>query len=288
MCQEYHDRYACDPRHTVFKAIKQPCAHPNRCGLFHQKFVIIQNIIPYVCSECARKSVVVLPQPTVYTVPTVIRPAAVCIQPVAQPANIILQLNRLPVPTLLQQTPGPGSGGAPLTIPAGTGVENRVEWSKSKGCYVTVTHYTKAPQAVVSGQASGYNTIHGADPGPPPPGFGARPNPFPAGRTGYSTTHGADPGAPPPGSKSHFSFSHFVAERVSFLNHVSRSDRIQSGLVVLENTDADICSGRNGSSFDSSSCSNGFRCSCSCPRTSFRYSPNSSSDSATTTNSVPA
>jgi len=81
-----------------------------------------------------------------------------------------------------------------------------LEYMKSKGRQEWVAHYKKDPATPSnsSNPASqrGYNTIHGTDPGPPPPGWGAQTNPSPANRTGYNTTHGADPGPPPPGSKS--------------------------------------------------------------------------------------
>ncbi|PMD36793.1 hypothetical protein L207DRAFT_515306 [Hyaloscypha variabilis F] len=76
----------------------------------------------------------------------------------------------------------------------------------SKGCYENVVHYKKdlaAPATNQAAQQGGYNTIHGRDPGPLPPGWGAQPNPFPAPKkTGYNPAHGRDPGPPPPGSKS--------------------------------------------------------------------------------------
>jgi hypothetical protein len=225
MCQELHDGYSCNPKHTVLVNPLLKCGRPWVPGIIHQKIKVIRQRFNHPCPKCSWQRIYVpirgnLPTytvspaaPVVYTpapapAPVIVvpRPTPTLVVPTPQPAQIIVPPP--PVPTFAQQTPGPGSGGAPLAVPKGTVLEYRLEYMKSKGCHEWVAHYKKDPAAPANNPAGtsqrGYNTIHGADPGPPPPGWGAQPNPFPANRMGYNTTHGADPGPPPPGSKSIF------------------------------------------------------------------------------------
>ena len=225
MCQEYHQRYACV--HTLCVGVKQLCSHASWPPAFHQKIIIIVGQpFPVLCLKCTaeeakKKRVLVKLQPTIpaYTIPVAISTVPVATAPayiqtapalqtfVVPRAAQIVSLTPAPAPTLPQQTPGPGSGGAPLPIPQAAPGKmiiktKKMEFMKSQGKMVEVDCYQEVPAPV--NPATGYNTIHGSDPGPPPPGMGKAPTPYPAGRTGYSTTHGADPGPPPPGSKSYF------------------------------------------------------------------------------------
>jgi len=228
MCQELHDQYNCNSTHTTLVRPLIPCGLPWVPGLFHQKIKVIRQKLNYPCPKCSWGPIYVPARtslPTTYTVVpaapavpviyiqatmparVIVKPVPTLVVPAPQPTLTFIPLPPPPpVPTLPQQTPGPGSGGAPLAVPEGTVVEYRLEYMKSKGRQEWVAHYKKDPATPSnsSNPASqrGYNTIHGTDPGPPPPGWGAQTNPSPANRTGYNTTHGADPGPPPPGSKS--------------------------------------------------------------------------------------
>jgi len=205
MCQEEHHGYTCNTTHTVFQKTEFECSLKWVPG--HGKIKVIRVVHPRPCDKCLAKGVWILTQRAAYTMPVTYIPAPAPVIlptrviPAAQPAAIIVPAALRKAPTLPQQTPGPGSGGAPLAVPEGMIVEWKQEWMKSRKCYEWVPHYKTATPAA-NKTKQGYSTTHGMDPGPPPPGWGAQPNPFPApAKTGYSTTHGRDPGPPPPGSK---------------------------------------------------------------------------------------
>ena len=216
MCIEEHHKYSCNDKHTLFRRVEATC--PLSWVPGHQKYKMIRGTIPGPCNKCLSKGPWIITRtpytvpvtyvqaapPGVYKqVPTVVVPT---IQPAVQPTVIVTATAPPRAPTLPQQIPGAGSGGAPLGDPPGWVKEVKAEWMPSKGCYENVVHYKKDPAAPATNQAAqqgGYNTIHGRDPGPLPPGWGAQPNPFPAPKkTGYNPAHGRDPGPPPPGSKS--------------------------------------------------------------------------------------
>lgn len=213
MCQEEHYKYRCNDKHTVF--VRQEAKCPIHWIPGHQKIKMIRGVINALCPDCSRTYLVRPAQtyttyttvPVAYTQPTsvvVVPPKPTVVVP-ALPAQMILPPPPPPpVPTLPQQTPGPGSGGAPLPVPDGTPTTGKWEWMKSKNCYEWVVHYQKKDGAAPAPKKQGFNTIHGADPGQLPPGWGAQPNTFPAAtaKTGFNTIHGADSGPPPPGSKS--------------------------------------------------------------------------------------
>jgi hypothetical protein len=210
MCQETHYKYNCNDKHTKCIGVEKKC---HLSWAPHGKVKMIRGYINGPCEDCSRiflthpsrQTYTIIPAtPVVYTpaltpAPVIVNPAQTILIPAPQPAQI--------TPTLPQQTPGPGSAGAPLDVPKGWIITGGWNWMKSKNCYEYVVHYKKDPAAPATNRIpankQGFNTIHGADPGPLPPGWGAQTNPFPA-KTGFNTTHGADPGPPPPGSKFPF------------------------------------------------------------------------------------
>ncbi|PMD66649.1 uncharacterized protein K444DRAFT_624138 [Hyaloscypha bicolor E] len=214
MCQETHYKYNCNDKHTKCIGVEKKC---HLSWAPHGKVKMIRGYINGPCEDCsriflahpARQTYTITPAtPVVYTpalspAPVIVNPAQTILIPAPQPAQIIpTPPPPPPVPTLPQQTPGPGSAGAPLDVPKGWITTGGWEWMKSKNCYEYVAHYKKDPAAPATNRIpankQGFNTIHGADPGPLPPGWGAQTNPFPA-KIGFNTAHGADPGPPPPG-----------------------------------------------------------------------------------------
>ncbi|KAE9378891.1 hypothetical protein N431DRAFT_450820 [Stipitochalara longipes BDJ] len=210
MCIEYHHHYACNEKHTKFVGPEFKC--PLSWVPGHGKVKVIQDTIHRPCDKCLSAGVYILTQPPynmpfVYArapAPVIYKQVPTLVVPAVAPALIVAAPAPPRAPTLPQQIPGPGSGGAPLAVPPGFIAEERTAWMASKGCFETVVHYKKDPAASAtntnSANKQGYNTIHGRDPGPLPPGWGAQPNPFPApAKTGYNSTHGRDSGPPPPG-----------------------------------------------------------------------------------------
>jgi hypothetical protein len=216
MCQETHNRYSCNSKHTELVRVEKKCA------IFwapHRKVKFIRGYIDGPCKDCTRiflvrpaqQTYTVIPTtPIVYTpAPTsatvIVNPVAAIVVPTSQPAKMIIPPTPpLPVPTSPQQIPALGSRSVPLDVKGTIVTGGGWEWMKSKNCFEYVVHYRENPAAPVINlkpAKQGFNTIHGRDPGPTPPGWGAQPNSFPA-KKGFNMIHGTDHGPPPPGSKS--------------------------------------------------------------------------------------
>jgi hypothetical protein len=234
----------------------------------HQKYKMIRGTIPGPCNKCLSKGPWIITRtpytvpvtyvqaapPVVYKqVPTVVVPT---IQPAVQPTVIVTATAPPRAPTLPQQIPGAGSGGAPLGDPPRWVKEVKAEWMPSKGCYENVVHYKKDPAAPATNQAAqqgGYNTIHGRDPGPLLPGWGAQPNPFPAPKkTGYNPAHGRDPGPPPPGRKSSVFTLSFILFSIYpvypfMYQSLTESMWVRGFFRTSRDVSTDLCSGRRGS-----------------------------------------
>ncbi|KUJ12871.1 uncharacterized protein LY89DRAFT_721711 [Mollisia scopiformis] len=86
-----------------------------------------------------------------------------------------------PRPIIPQLTPGPGSYGTPLPVPANTPTDHHLQYIGGRWTVVPHYHLNQAspqvryyspPAAAAAYPRTGYNTVHGYDYGQAPPGWG--------------------------------------------------------------------------------------------------------------------